>query len=389
MEAASTEAILKPTGGSGAPDAITGTAASITVVFSGFTIDLEDSRYDTYYSKRFVTQTSKSGTSWTFEHNIFQNQAYVVNGTWYLSGNANLTFNLWDNYFRNTESTNTYYSNGIAIWGTGPSAIDVRDNVWENTPYTAMNINNCTGVITNNVIKETRSIVGDWFLYQQGFLLAGALFDLDITNNTFDGLGYGIILYGNVDGSIDVKDNIFNATYYSSIRASSQQFDPSTDLDDVVITGNSFTNFEGTVGVDFQIASGRTDGQIINATCNWWGTDVHQDIKDLSVADAKVVPYETTEGGECACNLTYPIRAYFRPSRYGQFNVTPNGGTNGSIMVLVQGAGIPPYSYNWTGPSTITGTSGTGLKAGSYFLEVTDSEGCKSQAGPWNLRQPN
>lgn len=57
-----TESIIKPQGGSGAPDAITGSANGVTVVVRGFTFDLEDTRYSSGNSKRYMTQTSKTGT---------------------------------------------------------------------------------------------------------------------------------------------------------------------------------------------------------------------------------------------------------------------------------------------------------------------------------------
>ena len=55
------------------------------------------------------------------------------------------------------------------------------------------------------------------------------------------------------------------------------------------------------------------------------------------------------------------------------FNVSTNGGNDGSIEAMVSG-GTPPYSYFW---STTETTSSIGnLVAGEYLLNVTDGNGC-------------
>ena len=58
-------------------------------------------------------------------------------------------------------------------------------------------------------------------------------------------------------------------------------------------------------------------------------------------------------------NITEPapitIDVYYRPSNSGEYNISSNGGSDGSIRTLVQG-GSAPYSYNWTGPSSASGS---------------------------------
>lgn len=81
------------------------------------------------------------------------------------------------------------------------------------------------------------------------------------------------------------------------------------------------------------------------------------------------------------------IVVYYRPSVYGDKNISTNGGSDGSIRTMVVG-GTGPYTYSWTGPTSISGDSGTGLTEGSYFLEVTGLHGCKGTGGPWYLSEP-
>jgi len=67
-----------------------------------------------------------------------------------------------------------------------------------------------------------------------------------------------------------------------------------------------------------------------------------------------------------------------------QSNVKCNGGKNGSAAVSVSG-GTSPYTYSWSTGNT--GSSVTGLGAGSYVVSVTDANGCKTLQTV-NLAQP-
>jgi gliding motility-associated-like protein len=59
-------------------------------------------------------------------------------------------------------------------------------------------------------------------------------------------------------------------------------------------------------------------------------------------------------------------------------NVNCNGQGNGSAIVLASG-GTPGYTYQWL-PSGGTGSSATGLSAGTYTVSVTDIKGCTGTA---------
>ena len=69
------------------------------------------------------------------------------------------------------------------------------------------------------------------------------------------------------------------------------------------------------------------------------------------------------------------------PDLGGGFNITCNGGTNGSINATVAG-GTAPINYSWTGPGGFTAGTGDigGLQAGSYSLAATDVNGCTTNA---------
>lgn len=72
-----------------------------------------------------------------------------------------------------------------------------------------------------------------------------------------------------------------------------------------------------------------------------------------------------------------PLALDFVLSDYNGFNVSCNGGSDGSITVSISG-GYAPYSYQWT--DLYGGVSGqqnlSGLSADTYILTVTDARGC-------------
>lgn len=78
-------------------------------------------------------------------------------------------------------------------------------------------------------------------------------------------------------------------------------------------------------------------------------------------------------------------------STYGGYNVSVNGGNDGSIDVEVDGgADCQSYSYQWSGPNGFTSTSEdlSGLIAGTYTLTVRDGNTC-SIVSVVTLTQPS
>lgn len=68
------------------------------------------------------------------------------------------------------------------------------------------------------------------------------------------------------------------------------------------------------------------------------------------------------------------IISNIQTSNYNGFNVSCNGGSDGSVSTTVIG-GTMPYYYNWNNNTyTTSGISNVG--AGTYVLQVTDTNGC-------------
>jgi hypothetical protein len=57
------------------------------------------------------------------------------------------------------------------------------------------------------------------------------------------------------------------------------------------------------------------------------------------------------------------------------YNISCNGGSDGSIGTTGVAGGLAPYHYSWS-PSGQTGATATGLAAGTYVATITDAEGC-------------
>ncbi|NNF01397.1 MAG: T9SS type A sorting domain-containing protein, partial [Bacteroidia bacterium] len=72
----------------------------------------------------------------------------------------------------------------------------------------------------------------------------------------------------------------------------------------------------------------------------------------------------------CSATVTQPDQLSIE---YAINNVICSDSSNGSINATVNG-GIAPYNYNWSDGQTTQ--SAIGLSSGTYFLTVTDSNGC-------------
>lgn len=79
-----------------------------------------------------------------------------------------------------------------------------------------------------------------------------------------------------------------------------------------------------------------------------------------------------------------PLTVTASSSDYNGFDVSCNGGSNGSLLAIAAG-GLPPYSYAWSaGAMTAFAPN---LAAGDYTLTVTDAVGCTLTAS-YTLGQP-
>jgi gliding motility-associated-like protein len=75
-----------------------------------------------------------------------------------------------------------------------------------------------------------------------------------------------------------------------------------------------------------------------------------------------------------------PLKYTTLISDYNGYNISCFGLSNGSIKVTTT-SGTPPYIFSWTGPDGFIATTQnvSGLRAGTYILEITDSLACNTR----------
>lgn len=84
-----------------------------------------------------------------------------------------------------------------------------------------------------------------------------------------------------------------------------------------------------------------------------------------------------TDANLCATNFDFTVNqpTPLETDSVIQFNVTCNGGVNGSAMVMVSGGNSSvPYTYQWDNGSQTN--SITGVQAGNYSLVISDANNC-------------
>ncbi|MDA9555730.1 hypothetical protein N9R54_05785, partial [Pelobium sp.] len=93
-----------------------------------------------------------------------------------------------------------------------------------------------------------------------------------------------------------------------------------------------------------------------------------------------------TDANNCSISksitITQPVALAVNASK---FNVKCYGEKTGFINVTISG-GVPPYTYNWSNGATTEDL--INIPAGSYSLEVTDSNGCLLFTPVINITQP-
>ncbi len=140
------------------------------------------------------------------------------------------------------------------------------------------------------------------------------------------------------------------------------------------ITSTNVLCFGGATGTADVFPSGGT----IPYTITWSNSDTGNSADSLSVG---VYTVTIVDGNGCtfdtAITITEPpvLNTQFVnfSTTPGGTNITCNGLSDGQVRVSAFG-GTPPYTYLWSNSSTIDSISG--LSAGTYWVTVTDTNGC-------------
>jgi hypothetical protein len=110
-----------------------------------------------------------------------------------------------------------------------------------------------------------------------------------------------------------------------------------------------------------------------------WNTNPAQTGATASGLAAGTYTVTVTDSNGCqsTSSVTITEPSALTSSISAQTNVSCNGGANGAATVTADG-GTPGYTYSWSTSPAQTGTTASGLAAGSYTVTVTDSNGCQT-----------
>jgi hypothetical protein len=86
---------------------------------------------------------------------------------------------------------------------------------------------------------------------------------------------------------------------------------------------------------------------------------------------------DITDSAGCVSSFTAPVSDIGGPTSLTitSTNILCNGDNTGAVTGVTPIGGVPPYTYAWISPAASTPTL-SGLVAGTYYIQVTDSSGC-------------
>jgi gliding motility-associated-like protein len=165
----------------------------------------------------------------------------------------------------------------------------------------------------------------------------------------------------------------------------------------------SVSNLTAQVYTEDVTCNGRNNGSAIVVVDTGNGPYMYQwshGPTTASVTGLAEGSYEVTVTDAFGCEVTLQVDIYqpdvlevelTSPDLGNGFNVTPYGGSNGSVSADAFG-GTAPYSFVWSNGSTNQNVGN--LTAGDYSVTVTDANGCLAQVSiellqPMVLEMPN
>ncbi|MGE0077760.1 MAG: T9SS type A sorting domain-containing protein [Bacteroidales bacterium] len=208
-----------------------------------------------------------------------------------------------------------------------------------------------TGSATVSYAENTGSVTILWNTSEVDFTISGkiaATYSADLTDD--------------MGTPLDAGDD-------EVIHISVTLTEPSAILDGS-ITGTPTTCYGGTNGTLDLTPSGGTHPY----TYSWDTSPVKttQDVNNLTAGT-----YHVTITDSKGCSTVIPGTVSQPDDITFGFSATEPtcyGSSNGSLSVSSLTGGTPSYSYLWS--NTLTSTTISNIKAGNYWLKVTDSKGC-------------
>jgi parallel beta-helix repeat protein len=285
--------------------------------------------------------------------------AIVMDGFDYLEVRNNIITGIGNNLTSGNTHALTVTSNGGEV-----NTVTIEDNTFsdihggENDPAISNgsasaiavgwtnSANNVNGLlIQNNTITNVNASIIPWasgnlggkgaygILFSVGAAGAGQIVDADILNNDISYLeghwAHAIGLEGDTPGA-EVYDNdiSFLTDYKDPSDAVAVLIEDNASAGSVLINNNSFTDLE--VGV------WNKEAVTVNATCNYWGSDISIDVEDMVVGDVQFLPYTTVSPGGL-CDGLGPVVNTTQGWSYMTIQAAVDEATSGDAITVATG----------------------------------------------------
>ncbi len=222
-----------------------------------------------------------------------------------------------------------------------------------------INASECNPDMTGSITIHAIGGTGDY-----EFNLDGGSFQ---TDSTFTGLDVGSYTFivrdeNGCEASIDTAINVIEPLTISF------------DISDISCNGDnngsiSVTPHDGTPGYTYQWSTGDFTSTINNLSQGWYTVTVID--SNIPQSCEVIDSVEIVEPDPLDITATVKDIFCLNSKSLDQEN------SNGKINISASG-GTPSYTYGWTGPSGFTSGSYyiTDLEEGTYYLTVTDANGC-------------
>lgn len=216
----------------------------------------------------------------------------------------------------------------------------------------------------SSVSLDYPALQNQWYFIQ--------LKNVDYANRTFD-------IY--IDGVLQYTSFPFRSSTISTLSVFHlYNYTGGTAYYDDIMAGNTPISFD-LAGTDIS-CNGAMDGAI-NATIydaqgpvnyTWSNSAITEDISGLSAGTYTLTATDSV--GCVAIDSLVISEPTALTATYDSLNPVTCQGNEGTIDLYVSG-GVPGYLYNWNSGDTTASLSG--LSAGTYVVDLTDTNGCTAQ----------
>ncbi len=141
---------------------------------------------------------------------------------------------------------------------------------------------------------------------------------------------------------------------------------------DLTTSATAVSCFNGSDGTLTVSGNGGTPNYTYN-----WSNGVNTAQNTISNIAAGIYTVTVTDVNNCSATQTVEVTEPLSPisNSISGTDVSCNGGSDGTVTTIVNG-GTPNYTYDWSNGVSGTNNTISGLSVGTYFVTITDTNGC-------------